>query len=133
MSSHIINSTYVVYYYLCRYSKYGSHIQQCLPEKLASTRPAASSQPVNEAEPATDTVPLRTVGSSTDHHKAKKLERGSLSAENTVSAEGCVETPKAELKKKSTGSLSDQQAPGEGTHEQKWEGMLKETSTDVLF
>ena len=116
-----------------RYAKYGSHVQKCLPEKLASTCPAVSTRPVNEAEPTTDMVPLRSVGSSRDCHGVMKQKRGQLSTENTASAEGCVETPKALLRKRSTGSLSDLQAPGECTHEQKRGEALKETSTDELF
>ena len=118
---------------LHRYSKCGSHVQRCLPDKLASTRHAATTQPVNETEPATNTFPLRIVGSSTQHQGAMKQERGLLSAENTAGAEGSVETPKALLKRQGTGSLSDLQAPGECTHEQKRGEMLNETSTDMLF
>ena len=54
-----------------------------------------------------------------------------LSAENTASAEACAETPK--LSGKSKESLSNLQAPGECTHEQKKREMLNETSTAMLF
>ena len=99
---------------------------------MASTH-HASSRPVNEAGPDTDTVPLRTVGSSRDSHGAMKQKRGSLSAENTASTKGSVETPQAQLRRQSTGSLSDLRAPGECTREQKRGEMLNETMTDELF
>ena len=62
-----------------------------------------------------------------------KQIQGTLSAENTASAENYVETPRALSRKQSTGSLSALQAPGECPHEQKRGVMLNETSTDMLF
>ena len=95
--------------------------------------PAVSTCPVNEEEPATDAIPLRIVGSSMDHEGAMKQKQGLLSAENTASAEGSVETPRALLRKRSKGTPPDLQASGDCSHEQKRGEMLKETSTDEMF
>ena len=118
------------YCHLFSYSKCGSRVQQCLPERLAATLPALP-RPMSETEPAGG-ISFRTVGRCQDPHGPIKQGGGAESPTGTAGAEGNSDSHKATLRQQSTESLSDLWAPRQRTQE-KVEEMLNDTSTDKLF
>ena len=93
-------------------------------------------QPVNKAEPAAVTSPLRTVASRVEHHGPNIQEHGSSSAKYSASsavAEDSVGTPKAQMGQHGAGSHFAQQGSRQCTLEQSREELQNETSIDKLF
>ena len=96
----------------------------------------AQSQPVNKAEPAAVTNPLRTVASRVEHHGPNIQEHGSSSAKYSASSavtEDSVGTPKAQMGQHGAGSHFVQQSSRQCTLEQSSEELQNETSIDKLF